>query len=173
MRPSLETCHAVRDTPPIASDKSPSRRAHHPWGWILACCLAAATPLAAHINLVGPNGGEVLMAGEEVSVNWEIQVQHDLQNWDVWYSTSGANGPWIPIATDLPPGDPTSGSQHTFEWTVPADPSALIRLRVRQDNSGMDYLDVSDNDLAILGDILFADGFENGDLGGWSGSKSN
>jgi len=44
--------------------------------------------------------------------------------------------------------DPSSGS---YDWVVPDTPSNQVRVRVQQDNSGMDYLDISDSDLAIVG----------------------
>jgi len=65
-------------------------------------------------------------------------------------------------------GDTAAGSLHSFTWTVPDDPSTTVRVRVRQDNTGTDYFDVSDADLAIEGQgMIFADGFESGDTGAW------
>lgn len=65
-------------------------------------------------------------------------------------SSSGVGGPWIPIATDLPPGSTNVGSIHEYTWTVPDDLSSKVRVRVRMDNSGTDYYDVSDSNLAIV-----------------------
>ena len=50
---------------------------------------------------------------------------------------------------DLPPGSPILGSIHTYDWTVPDDPSDQVRVRVRMDNSGKDYYDISNGNLAI------------------------
>ncbi len=111
--------------------------------------LVFADPARGHINLNSPNGGEVLEAGSVFAISWQIAIAHNLQNWDIWYSTdSGAN--YVPIATDLPPGDPTVGSVHTYDWTVPDTPSTQVRVRVRMDNSGMDYFDESASDLTIV-----------------------
>ena len=112
--------------------------------------LGFAALAAAHVELDLPNGAELIDAGSVYTVTWQVAKEHNLLNWDLWYSTTGAGGPWIPIATDLPPGDPSSGSIHTFDWTVPATPSAQVRVRVQQDNAGEDYEDSSDADLSIL-----------------------
>ncbi len=142
------------------------------WPTIVSVAIAATVMATAgadaHVRLDAPNGGEILMAGTTTTVEWHIQIEHPLENWDLWYSLEGPNGPWLEIATDLPPGDPSIGSIHTFEWLVPDAPSSTVRVRVRQDNTGIDYEDISDGDLTILAAPLFADGFESGDLGGWS-----
>jgi len=97
----------------------------------------------AHVALDFPNGGEVLEAGSVTQIEWRDVVTHGSADYDLWYSTTGPEGPWIAIDSDLPP----SGS---YDWVVPDTPSNQVRLRVQQDNSGMDYLDISDSDLAIV-----------------------
>lgn len=129
---------------------------------------ALGSALAAHVTLDAPNGGEVLTIGDEVVIEWTLAIQHNTENWDLWYSISGANGPWIPIVADLPLGDPAAGSVHTFLWVVPVDPSEQVRVRVRQDNSGLDYEDISDDDLTIAANDLFSDGFESGNFDAWT-----
>ncbi len=103
-----------------------------------------------HITLSDPDGGETLEVGSIYTIRWSIGIPHDLQNWDLWYSTTGVGGPWIVIAANLPAGDPTLGSIHTYDWTIPNDPSSQIRVRVRMDNSGIDYEDSSNADLTIV-----------------------
>ncbi len=68
---------------------------------------------SAHVQLNDPNGGEVLEVGSVFTIEWQILISHDLQNWDVWYSTTGNNGPWIEVAMDLPPGKGNVGSIHS------------------------------------------------------------
>jgi hypothetical protein len=111
----------------------------------------------AHTTLQVPNGGEVLAGGSSFTIRWRVDIQHNTENWDLWYSTTGVGGPWIVIAEDLPVGDPTAGSVHTYEWTVPDFPTTEARVRVRQDNSATDYLDISDADF-VIGDPNDADG---------------
>ena len=110
--------------------------------------LVLAIPAWGHVALDNPNGDEVLEVGSVFTITWHVVIAHDLQNWDLWYSTdSGTN--WIPIAMDLPTGNPDAGSVHTYDWTVPDTPSDQARVRVRMDNSGTDYYDESKEDFTI------------------------
>ena len=52
-------------------------------------------------------------------------------------------GPWIEIAADLPKGDTSGGALHSFDWQVPNTDISNAWVRVRQDNGGQDYYDVS------------------------------
>ena len=114
-----------------------------------ATSVGLVTTALAHVTLLAPNGGEVLESGSSYTIRWEVAVEHDLENWDLWYSTTGPDGPYISIAQDLPPGDPTTGAQHSFEWTVPDVASSQVRVRVQQDNTDEDYYDDSDGDVII------------------------
>ncbi len=117
-----------------------------------------------HVILEDPNGGEVLEAGSQFTIRWRIQISHNLQNWDLWYSRTGAGGPWINIAQNLPPGSNAVGSIHTYDWTVPDDPSTQVRVRVRMDNSGTDYEDLSNQHFTIESAALPGDGDGDGDV---------
>jgi hypothetical protein len=111
----------------------------------------SAVPLSAHVGLDYPNGGEVFREGDTVTIQWHVIIQHDTIDWDLWYSTTSSSGPWTTIAMDLPVGDPSPGSIHTYDWTIP--PEAVgndVWVRVRQDNSGVDYLDVSNDSFTVL-----------------------
>lgn len=106
-----------------------------------------AAPAQAHVFLDRPNGGEMLEVGSVYTIVWGDEVTHGPANYDLWYSTTGPDGPWITIAQDLPP----SGSDTTsYDWLVPDNPSDQVRVRVQQDNDGEDYLAVSESDLAIV-----------------------
>ena len=77
--------------------------------------LVLAVPAWGHVALDNPNGDEVLEVGSVFTITWHVVIAHDLQNWDLWYSTdSGTN--WIPIAMDLPTGNPDAGSVHTYGY---------------------------------------------------------
>jgi hypothetical protein len=117
---------------------------------VAGAALAMAPSARAHTTLLAPDGGELLQVGSRFQIEWTVAISHNLQNWDLWYSNSGPNGPWIPIAMDLPAGSGAVGSQHTYLWTVPDDLSSTVRVRVRMDNSATDYYDVSNADLAIV-----------------------
>ncbi len=118
---------------------------------LMAAVLAlSASPARAHVTLDAPNGGEQLQVGSVFSITWRIAIQHNLLNWDLWYSTTGAGGPWTPIATNLPAGSPSAGSIHTYNWTIPAVVDESVWVRVRMDNSGTDYYDVSNAPFSIV-----------------------
>jgi len=51
--------------------------------------------LQAHVKVIKPNGGEVLAAGSAYTLEWGVIIPHNTKNWDLWYSTTGENGPWI------------------------------------------------------------------------------
>ena len=111
--------------------------------------LAVVGPAYGHIRLIVPNGGERLDVGSVFTIEWTILIQHNQLNWDLWYSTSGPTGPWIPIVMKLPAGDRSVGSVHRYEWAVPDAVSRRVRVRVRMDNAGTDYEDISDRNLRI------------------------
>ncbi len=115
-----------------------------------AAAMVLANPARAHVNLDLPNGGEELEVGSMYTIQWHIVIQHNQLNWDLWYSTTSANGPWTVIAMDLPPGPFGVGTVHTYDWTVPDDPDDSVWVRVRMDNAGTDYFDVSNGPFSIL-----------------------
>ncbi len=119
-----------------------------------AAMFLTASSAYGHIELDAPNGGEQLEVGSMFTIEWHILIQHNQLNWDLWYSTTGPNGPWIVIATDLPPGPFGVGSVHTYDWVIPDAVSDQVRVRVRMDNAGTDYFDISDGDLSILPEAI-------------------
>jgi hypothetical protein len=117
-------------------------------GIVLLLTLPTA-PLHAHVTLDYPNGGEMLEAGSVVQVLWHDVINHGPATYDLMYSTSGPNGPWVVIDSDL---ERQESSSQTYDWVVPDTPSNQVRLQVVQDNAqAVDYNDVSDADLAIVG----------------------
>ena len=53
-----------------------------------------SSPLQAHVELDSPNGGQSLVAGSTVTIEWHAAVEHDTIDWDLWYSTASETGPW-------------------------------------------------------------------------------
>lgn len=130
---------------------------------LIALVIASLAATAqAHVRLIAPNGGEELQVGSVFTVEWTIVIAHNQINWDLWYSTAGPEGPWIPIATDLPPGAFEAGSIHTYDWTVPDSVSDQVYVRVRMDNSGTDYEDISNAAFSIVPGACIADCNEDG-----------
>jgi hypothetical protein len=118
----------------------------------VAFAIMLFAPVAsAHIYLDTPDGDETFEVGSIVSVSWTVLQAHEMDNWDVEYSTTGAAGPYIPVATDLPEGDSSVGSVHTYDWTVPDIVSATVRIKAIQDLPGEEYYeDISDRDFSIV-----------------------
>ena len=114
---------------------------------VLAC---SATAAQAHVHLHDPDGGEVLEVCSVFTIEWHIVIQHNQLNWDLWYSTTGSGGPWTTIAMNLPAGSFAVGSLHTYDWTIPDAVDATVWVRVRMDNSGTDYYDVSNAPFSIV-----------------------
>lgn len=106
--------------------------------WLFCCgaILGSTRAADAHLHIDAGVGGEVLEVGTVFTIEWHIVVAHALENWDITYSTNGINGPWLPVVTDLPAGDPTQGSVHTYDWVVPNTVSSEVRIRVFMDNHG-------------------------------------
>ncbi len=96
----------------------------------LVALLALSAPALAHNDLIYPDGGETLQVGEQITIEWTILVSHPLAGWDVLYSVNGNQGPFIPIALGLAPGNISRGSIHTYDWIVPDIPTANARIRV-------------------------------------------
>ena len=126
---------------------------------ILVGMCATVLPAWAHPLLLAPNGGEVLQVGSTFEVRWQVEIMHTTLGYDLWYSTTGIGGPWIPIVMGLPAGDTSVGSIHTYNWTVPNAVSSQVRVRVRMVNAGMDYDDESDGDLSIADPTVLPDSF--------------
>ena len=109
--------------------------------------LLASPQVAAHCKLDSPNGGEVLRVGSTYTITWTELASHNVQNWDLYYSTQGSGGPWQPLALDLPP------ASRSYQWTVDVNlsvPATNVRIRVVQDMLTFSYDDESDGDLTVL-----------------------
>ena len=135
---------------------------------VLFLTFVTAIPAWAHVNLDSLIGGEVLVVGTTVTIEWHVIITHNLEHWALWYSTSGSGGPWIPIAADLPPGDPSVGSVHTYDWVVPATVSDNVRVRVLMDNVGnvFDIYAGSPHDLFIIEGPISEPTYTRGDCNG-------
>jgi len=120
--------------------------------------IALAGSASAHITLLNPNGGEMLTVGSTFTIEWTINIAHNQQNWDIWYSTEGPTSGFVEIAMNQAPGATNAGSNHTYEWTVPDVVANQVWVRVRMDNAGTDYFDVSNASFSIVpADVCLAD----------------
>jgi hypothetical protein len=122
----------------------------------LMITILAVTGLAAsghtHVRLITPDGGEQLEGGQSFDIIWEVVVGHQISGWNLWYSITGPNGPWIDIFSNYPPGDSAIGSLHTYRWVVPLENSQNVRVRIKQLTTfGTQWEDTSAANLSILG----------------------
>jgi plastocyanin len=107
-------------------------------GAIFLTVLTLGSTAAAHVALDYPVGGEIFTVGEIVNVQWHIVIQHDLLNWDLYFSSDGGSS-WDVVEENLPPED------LSYQWTVPEIETIQGRIRIYMDNSGADYEDESGN----------------------------
>ncbi|MCH6574039.1 MAG: DUF1565 domain-containing protein, partial [Bacteroidetes bacterium] len=90
----------------------------------------------AHVVIDFPVGGETFAAGDTINIQWHIQIQHNLQNWDLSFSPDGGIT-WQVIQLDLDP------SVLNYLWIVPRVETQQGRIKIYMDNVGTDYQDVS------------------------------
>ena len=141
----------------------------------LAFSALLPTSAFAHVGLNGPTGGETLVAGSTFRIAWEVLIEHDTLNWDLWYSTVSDTGPWTEIATDLPLGDPTEGALHFYNWLIPDAPDSSVWLQVRQDNDQQtDWYDESEAfSILAAGDFNGSGQVDGADLQIWEAALGN
>ncbi len=107
--------------------------------WLIMFALASLThSAAAHVSLDYPVGGETFTVGEILTVQWHILVEHNQQDWDLYFSSDGGTT-YDPIELDLPV------EQLQYDWTVPDVLTEQARIKIVQDNTGTDYSDSSGN----------------------------
>jgi type IX secretion system substrate protein len=97
-----------------------------------------ASALFAHVEIDYPQGGETLISGSTITIQWHIAIPHDQLNWDILFSPDGG-ATWEFIQMDLPV------SNLSYQWVIPNIVTSQARISVIQDNNGMDYQDESMN----------------------------
>jgi len=100
-------------------------------------------PTTPYGEILNPNGGESLLAGEECEIKWIANDDDDITSIDLYYSTDGgATYPNV-IAT----GEVHDGY---YTWTIPSVVSDTCRIKlVVHDNDTNTYEDTSDADFGI------------------------
>jgi len=116
----------------------------------IAATALMATTAFGHVHLLTPTGNDILDSGSQYEISWQITIPHSTLNWDLYYSTTTLKGPWLPIAIDLPLGDNSQNSIHTYDWIVPDTPSDTVWVRVVMDNTNGFYDDTNDAPFSII-----------------------
>jgi beta-lactamase superfamily II metal-dependent hydrolase len=95
------------------------------------------------VAVVAPNGGESWEAGTVHDITWTATDNVGVTSIDIYYSTTGAGGPFTEIATD-------ESNDGVYPWTVPNDPSTDCYVKVVAfDAATNNAEDVSDAAFAI------------------------
>ena len=92
---------------------------------------------SAHIKLLGPEGGETFLPGEVITISWEEEQTHIPIDFDLEFSSDGGVT-WENIAS-------LNVDQFEYQWMVPIMETEQGKIKVIQDNEGMDYTDISSN----------------------------
>ena len=148
------------------------RFTHATLAFFAAALLTASA--SAHVFLNSPNGGEELPSGGVFEIEWEVAQSHETTRWELYYSTTGASGKYIPIDLDIPPGNIEQNAIHTYDWTVPASIEVGSDLWVQVVQVNFEYQDFFDRSLqpAVVvanpcpGDFNNDGEVNGGDLGG-------
>lgn len=93
---------------------------------------------AGHVRLDAPNGGEVFIVGDTLSISWTLEIPHNQKNWDLYFSPDGGVT-WDTLKADLPT------SQFSYDWIVPDSMTEQAQIQIFMDNEGTDYSANSDN----------------------------
>lgn len=92
----------------------------------------------AHVTLEFPIGGEYFFTNDILTIKWRLDVEHNQENWDLYYSKDNGTS-WNVITLDLP----TEITE--YNWVIPDDTTSQALIKVIQDNEGQDYNSVSEN----------------------------
>lgn len=99
--------------------------------------------VAPDVAVVSPNGGNSLVIGSYVNLDWTASDDLNVSAIDLELSRTGLDGPWETIAA----GIPNTGS---YAWIATGPATADARIRVRAtDNSANVAEDLSDDSFAI------------------------
>jgi len=91
-----------------------------------------------HPVLDFPTGGENFQAGEIITIQWHIAIEHEQEDWDLYFSPDGGQT-WETIVSDLRP------DELEYSWQIPEVDTFNGIIRVVMDNVDgvMDYDDIS------------------------------
>lgn len=112
--------------------------------YIMTCMVSFS--LNAHPVMDYPKGGETFQAGETIIIRWHIAIEHEQEDWDLYFSPDGGQS-WEIIAENLPP------SAMEYSWKLPEINTNQGEIRILMDNVEgiMDYDDIS-NGFSIEGE---------------------
>ena len=110
---------------------------------------ALASSAAGHVTMIYPTGSEVFGPGQSIEIEWRLDVSHNQQNWDLYFSPDSGNT-WEIIQLDISTGE------MTYAWTVPDVETQTAMIQIVQDNQGFDYWSTTKS-FSIASVVLSAD----------------
>ncbi len=84
----------------------------------------ASVPGAPTVHPVRPRGGEVYLAGSVHFVDWHAAVPQGTATVSIEISTSGSDGPYLPVASTVP-------NNGRYQWTVPSGGATSTQCYLR------------------------------------------
>lgn len=98
----------------------------------------------AHVDLNSPQGGEIYIPGDTITIEWQIAISHSIDNWDLYVSYNGGST-YEDLELNITPIGNNVGLVMTYEWVIPDNPGNQVRIRVVMDNAGTNYNDNSED----------------------------
>jgi Secretion system C-terminal sorting domain len=116
----------------------------------------------AHVGLIYPKGGENFNPGEQINIQWTVEIDHGANTWELYFSLDNGLS-WDTLLTGI------MKSQLNYKWTIPESlANTRFRILVVQNNAiGSSYTDectefsigaitgINFKDAGILGFTLF------------------
>lgn len=88
--------------------------------------------IIGHVLLTYPAGNEVFIAGEEITIEWEVLVNHGPGSFELLYSDNGGVD-WKVIS------DGIDNSILIYNWIIPNIETTNAKIKVIQVNAGTNY----------------------------------
>lgn len=90
-----------------------------------------------YVSLRHPSGGEVFIGGETITIQWDIDPNHNALGFDLIFTLSDDEDS-VQLALGLEP------TILEYQWIVPEVQSVGARIHIRQHNAGQDYVQSSE-----------------------------
>ncbi len=100
--------------------------------------LIIISPIAAHVDLLSPNGGETYNPGQIILIEWQEVIRHESLDWDILFSSDGGFS-WDTVKSNIPI------TTMNYSWELPNIITLVARIKIVQDNVDADYVDISDD----------------------------
>jgi len=91
----------------------------------------------AHVDLLGPLGGESFFPRDYYTITWDVKIVHEPIDFDLYFSPDGGET-WQELAS-------LQSDQFEFQWTIPDLETEQAQIRIIQDNVDEDYASTSEN----------------------------